>query len=340
MLVRVSNLGRVKTKRGVVHRGHVRDGYHRVTVGRRSYTLHVLIAKAFVGPPPSERHTVDHIDGDTHNNCASNLRWATPTEQVRFSYGLKSASTRCQEKRSFPIEARKIGTQAWIRFSGQNAAARELRRVTGKSVSQGNIYSCLNGRRKSTVGYQFRFATVEPIAEAETWKVLDNVSVSDLGRVRTARGHVHFGSCAPEGTYLSVNVAGKQRYVHTLVGEAFCGPRPSEEHTIDHINNDTRDNRALNLRWATKSEQVVHSFQTNGSRGSHAGKESKPVRGMLVGTVAWRDFSGVNTAARETGVHVASLHKSLKTGSWHCGWRFEYVPFDDLPMEEWRDVAL
>ena len=84
--MKVSNLGRVKTKRGVVHKGHIRDGYHRVTVGKRCYTLHVLIAKSFLGLPPSKQHTVDHIDGDTHNNCVTNLRWATKTEQIKNSY--------------------------------------------------------------------------------------------------------------------------------------------------------------------------------------------------------------------------------------------------------------
>lgn len=42
--------------------------------------------------------------------------------------------------------------------------------------------------------------------------------------------------------------------VHHLVLRAWVGPRPSKDHEADHINGKRADNRASNLRWATKSE--------------------------------------------------------------------------------------
>lgn len=43
--------------------------------------------------------------------------------------------------------------------------------------------------------------------------------------------------------------------MHAVICELVHGPRPTSEHTADHINRNSLDNRAGNLRWATPSEQ-------------------------------------------------------------------------------------
>lgn len=330
VVVHVSNFGRVRTGRGVVHRGHVRDGYHRVTVCRHSHTLHVLVAEAFLGPRPTAEHTVDHIDGDTHNNAVINLRWATKSEQSRNAYRLHPH--RPADKRSFPVEARPVGQPSWVRFESAHEAARQL------GASQGNVQSCLHGRRRTTKGHEFRLVAT-PVLPGERWADADGVRVSDLGRVRTARGHVHCGHCGGAKAYRSVTAHGASRYVHVLVAKAFLPPPPSALHTVDHVNNDPKDNRACNLRWATPSEQVRHSYASNEARGSHVGKTSKPVRGRSAPANEWTVFSGLNDAARRTGIPSASLLRATRTGRTVGGWEFEYVPFDDIEGEVWKEVC-
>lgn len=47
--------------------------------GRRvSRNVHVLVALAFLGEKPSDKHQVAHRDGNGRNNNVDNLRWATP----------------------------------------------------------------------------------------------------------------------------------------------------------------------------------------------------------------------------------------------------------------------
>lgn len=60
------------------------DGYWRTTLGqrgrRRDVTLHRLVCEVFHGPPPTKNSCVAHFDGNKSNNVASNLRWATYSE--------------------------------------------------------------------------------------------------------------------------------------------------------------------------------------------------------------------------------------------------------------------
>lgn len=88
----VSNFGEVRRARSFRHyaAGMVLAqkrnafGYKTVVLycdRRRGYfTVHRLVARAFLGEPPSKRHQVAHNDGNPANNHLLNLRWATPSE--------------------------------------------------------------------------------------------------------------------------------------------------------------------------------------------------------------------------------------------------------------------
>lgn len=61
------------------------DGYLQIALyqdGNRIETRHVhrFIAQAWI-PNPENKPTVNHIDGNKHNNCIENLEWATYVEQ-------------------------------------------------------------------------------------------------------------------------------------------------------------------------------------------------------------------------------------------------------------------
>lgn len=97
----ISNLGRVKSvPRFVTYAaGYVRKNagriltpvkasrnkscdYYRVSLSKNNhikrFSVHRLVAEHFV-EPKSGRDFVNHIDGNKHNNCASNLEWVTPS---------------------------------------------------------------------------------------------------------------------------------------------------------------------------------------------------------------------------------------------------------------------
>ncbi len=66
-----------------------RTGYARVILyvsgQRKRYFAHRLVAGAFLGPPPSPIHEVNHLDGNHMNNRVSNLEWTTPSGNTQHA---------------------------------------------------------------------------------------------------------------------------------------------------------------------------------------------------------------------------------------------------------------
>ena len=55
---------------------------------------------------------------------------------------------------------------------------------------------------------------------------------------------------------LQVDLKAKSKLVHRLVAEAFLGPRP-EKNDVDHIDGDRTNNMLLNLRYLTRSGNIL-----------------------------------------------------------------------------------
>ena len=88
----VSDQGRIKSLKHLkprILKAFVNNkGYARVALCKNGKSHHFLVsrlvAQAFCpNPDPEHANTVDHIDGDTQNNSARNLRWMTLTDNVR-----------------------------------------------------------------------------------------------------------------------------------------------------------------------------------------------------------------------------------------------------------------
>ncbi len=98
---------------------------------------------------------------------------------------------------------------------------------------------------------------------------VDRVVVRSDGVSRRFPGVLLKPQFRPDGhTQVAVGV-GRMRKVHSLVLEAFAGPRPDSMEAL-HGNGDAADNRIENLRWGTKSEnmldRVKHGTHHNASK--------------------------------------------------------------------------
>lgn len=84
----ISDLGNVRNKNGRLLTPHVRNNYGHLCVDfwkhnkRKTYYVHRLVALAFISEPPTEKHEVRHLDGNSSNNNAGNLQWGTSSENT------------------------------------------------------------------------------------------------------------------------------------------------------------------------------------------------------------------------------------------------------------------
>jgi hypothetical protein len=96
----ISNLGRVKSLARYINckggkkrlmLGKIIVGYKepnrytKIVVNKQMRYVHRLVAQAFI-PNTDNKPTVNHKDGDKHNNRVDNLEWATQSENNYHSF--------------------------------------------------------------------------------------------------------------------------------------------------------------------------------------------------------------------------------------------------------------
>ena len=138
------------------------DGYHHITFSHGRYKKNVRVnrqvAKAFI-PNPNNLPLVMHLDNDPANNHVNNLEWGTHSENNQYCWdcGRRSVTLtdedreKAMEIRRTPIIAINVQTGERQTFISQHDAARAL------GVSQQHIWGVLNGYRRTTGGYRFKY---------------------------------------------------------------------------------------------------------------------------------------------------------------------------------------
>lgn len=230
------------------------QGYHIIVVsceGKKKHrTVHRLVYECFHGQAPP-RHHIDHIDNNKTNNAVCNLQALTSADHNRKTYAANPLS----RQKSGRTRGRKVvaiapdGTKTVYDSTGEAAKLCKL--------DQGTISKVANGMRPAHKGYQFKY--VEELANpGESWVQLDdpNVQVSNMGRIMFNNKRVSIGY--DSGGYKKIRSGNRGWFVHRLVCLAFNGEALPAKDTVDHINRDRLDNRAVNLRWADRREQSAN----------------------------------------------------------------------------------
>jgi hypothetical protein len=85
----ISSLGRFKNSKGIIMENYKphHSGYIYVRVNKQKYSLHHLVASAFIENPHS-KPVVNHIDGIKNNNVLENLEWATIQENNQYNHNV------------------------------------------------------------------------------------------------------------------------------------------------------------------------------------------------------------------------------------------------------------
>lgn len=153
--------------------------------------------------------------------------------------------------------------------------------------------------------------------ETESWKtctINDLYEVSSMGRVRALSGKILTPYRVASTGYMQIRVGGrKKRSVHRLVALAFCSDH-FEGAVVNHKNGIRDDNRAENLEWVTRSENIKHAYSDlgvvpcqTGKRG-HSHHTSKPVYRIDMKTGERKYYEAAFHAVKE-GFDSASISR-------------------------------
>jgi len=93
----------------------------------------------------------------------------------------------------------------------------------------------------------------------EEYLVRDNGAVCRLSRSGKRKRPLDdkwtFGNPSKSRGYMTLS----SEAVHRIVATAFHGEQPSEQHIVDHIDTNRRNNRAENLRWVTRLDNILEN---------------------------------------------------------------------------------
>lgn len=95
----------------------------------------------------------------------------------------------------------------------------------------------------------------------ERWKPITcedgRYMISSHGRVQNVQtGRILKPYVGDKAGHLRVDLTNSRHYVHVLVAEAFIGPRPPGQE-VCHGDNNPTNNYVENLRWDTRSQNVI-----------------------------------------------------------------------------------
>ena len=307
----VSNEGRVRNKNtGRIYKPYMQLGYFRMskaygdprTGTERRYRrfAHVLVAAAFpeICGKYYEGATVDHIDGNKTNNKPENLRVCSLKENV------SNPITKEKQKKN---QRRKSSTIRQMDLEGNEIKiwkSEVLKEDKNFGKLMAHIFSCCTGHEKTSGGFKWEYVKLEDLP-GEIWRDIPGTKrhkVSNMGRVkindRLLRGSV-------SGKYRIVGIFKKKHtYLHIPVAKAFpeiCGEW-FEGAEVDHINGDTLDNRAENLRVCTHADNMLNENTMK--------KRCKPV--LLSRGFVFRVFPSAKQAEAFLGLGHSIVSSAIK----------------------------
>lgn len=281
---------------------------------RRRYQIMAIV---FLGPAPTPRHTVDHLDRIHWNDVLSNLAWATKEEQSanqtrpKFHSKAKPVTAICprtgQELASFSTIAR------FFECPRMNLDNMPYNKKNAQCIRA----ACKAGR--ITHGYRWKYC-MESLP-GEIWRNLEvtggTIKVSNKGRIVNFIGCITNGWLNRQG-YKTVSLYSKQYRIHRLVMAAFHGE--DKTRVVNHKDGDKTNNKLENLEYLTIRENAIHAIQTGLKVVSKRIQQVDPWTGRIIAEFASGAEAG--RAVNRYGSYIIDVCNGIGNSSGGFWWQW------------------
>ncbi len=236
--------------------GYIHNEYLKIYINNKNYTIHKFIYECFKGEIP-EKYQIDHINGNKLDNSINNLQALSAKEHNQKTITIESRINQGEAINKLILLEKCNKKDEVIEFNIYKA--NEL--VTKLGLSNTSIKRYINNNKKYM---DYRLSFYQEIIDGEVWKIIEDdkfkdYEISNMGRIKDKKGRITYGSDHETG-YRRVHLNYKKYQVHYLVCLAFHSKHPigeyGKDYTVDHIDQNRINNKADNLRWATKIEQA------------------------------------------------------------------------------------
>jgi len=116
-LYQVSNYGNIKSFRRkepiILKPFKDTNGYHRVTLCKRDYAVHRIVANAFL-PKIENKDLVNHKDLDKTNNILTNLEWCNNRENVLHYFNSDNPCVQITKAKTYSVKIYKNKKQVHL----------------------------------------------------------------------------------------------------------------------------------------------------------------------------------------------------------------------------------
>lgn len=278
----------------------ITDGYYHVNLkynkSESRQRIHRLVAAAFI-ENPNCLPIVNHKDGNKLNNYILNLEWVSVKENnnhARNILGVKSL-TRTVDQYS----------DDGITLIASFPSMKEAKYATGSS----HVGDACTGRNKTSGGYVWKYSDKREKSEVPIGKIhadFPNYIITENGNVYSIIFKRYLLSNIANG-YQRIELSNKGKkkkfYIHVLVARLYIiNPEPDIRKYVNHIDGNKQNNCVTNLEWVTQKENIIHAYESGGSKKYKKGVIKYDLLGNELGR-----FTSITEASTVTHVSASCI---------------------------------
>jgi hypothetical protein len=270
----ISNYGNIKSLKTnkILKQREGTDGYLSINLFGKQYLIHKLVIENFSNK--TKLDVIDHFDGNKQNNCISNLRHSTFSENTKNAYINNPNMTKILTKvYKYDIDDKLIkiyNSMEECKKDNNITNSSVIRNATNSNKLIDNFYYKAEVKIKNNL--KINLNNIVKIKNDEIFFNIDNFFdedfsdyyISNYGRIYNNKKNIIMKTLKKINSYEFITIVSKNKKtlkipIHRLVAYFFV-EKFDKNKIINHIDEDKYNNYYKNLEITTTKGNIRHSL--------------------------------------------------------------------------------